>query len=69
MKRSKPNVDFDKSYNIKEVCDFLGIHRDTLRKYTKEEVIVCIRVTCREIYYKGSEILILWEFLSKRKGL
>lgn len=69
MTRTKPKVDPDKSYNIKEVCDFLGIHRDTLCKYTKEEVIVCIRVTCREIYYKGSEILILWEFLSKKKGL
>ena len=42
----------------------LNICRDTVRKYTANETIVCIRVTSREIYYLGSEILILHDALT-----
>lgn len=66
MTRPKPNVDPDRKYCIKEVCDILNICRDTVRKYTANETIVCIRVTSREIYYLGSEILILHEVLTSR---
>lgn len=66
MKRNKPDIDPYRRYNIKEVCDKLSICRDTVRKYTSLGVIVCIRVTSREIYYLGSEIMILWEHLTKK---
>ncbi len=65
MTRPKPDVDPDRRYCIKEVCDLLNICRDTVRKYTHNETIVCIRVTSREIYYLGSEILILHSVLTK----
>lgn len=57
------NIIEKKRYNIKEVCDILYIHRDTLRKYTKAEVIVPIVVSKREIYYLGSEVLALYNYL------
>lgn len=41
------------------------ICRDTVRKYTANETIVATRVSSREIYYLGSEILILYEELTK----
>lgn len=66
MTRPKPDVDPNRKYCIKEVCDILNICRDTVRKYTANETIVCIRVTSREIYYLGSEILILHEVLTSR---
>lgn len=68
MIRTRPQVDPDRNYNIKEVCDLLNIHRDTLRKYTDTEAIVCIRITSREIYYTGAEILHFWEWMQHRKG-
>ena len=68
MTRPRPDVDPDRKYCIKEVCDLLCIHRDTLRKYTDNETIVCIRITSREIYYLGSEILILHDALTNKPG-
>lgn len=69
MQRKKPVVEQNRQYTIKEVCCLLDICRDTVRKYTKNETIVCIRITAREIYYLGSEILILWETLTKSQSL
>ena len=66
MKRVQPTVDPDRRYCIKEVCDLLCICRDTVRKYTANGTIVSIRITSREIYYLGSEILILYEALTNR---
>lgn len=68
MIRTRPLVDPNRNYNIKEVCDLLNIHRDTLRKYTNTEAIVCIRITSREVYYTGEEILHFWEWMQQRKG-
>ncbi len=65
MIRPRPDVDPDRRYCIKEVCDMLSICRDTVRKYTNLDVIVSIRVTCREIYYLGSEVERLYEALTK----
>lgn len=45
----------------------LNICRDTVRKYTDLEIIVCIRITSREIYYLGSEILVLHDALTKKR--
>lgn len=51
---------------MKEFCNKLCICRDTIAKYTKMEVIVPIRISSREIYYLGSEIIRLWEVLTKQ---
>ena len=67
MKRPKPQVDPDRRYNVKEVCDLLCICRDTMAKYTRLEVIVPVRVSSREIYYLGSEIILLWEALTRQR--
>lgn len=69
MKRPKPKVDPDHKYCIKEVCDLLCICRDTVRKYTANETIVATRITSREIYYLGSEILILHDALTNPNKL
>ncbi len=65
MRRKHPNVDPERRYSIKEVCDLLDICRDTVRKYTKAQVIVPIVITSREIYYLGSEVEILFNALTK----
>jgi predicted site-specific integrase-resolvase len=58
MIRLKPdNIEPNRLYCIKEVCNILNIHRDTLRKYTYEQLICCTKISCREIYYSGEEIL------------
>lgn len=68
MTRHKPVVDPDRRYCIKEVCDLLCICRDTVKKYTDNGTIVCVRITSREIYYLGSEILILHQALTQRNS-
>ena len=68
MIRPKPDVDLDRRYSVKEICDILSICRDTVNKYTKLDIIVPIRISSREIYYLGSEILILWEALTQKKN-
>lgn len=67
MKRNKPEVDTERRYCIKEVCDLLCICRDTVKKYTNLGVIVPIRISSREIYYLGSEIILLYEHLTNRR--
>ena len=67
MTRPKPDVDLDRRYSVKEICDLLCICRDTVTKYTKLDIIVPIRISSREIYYLGSEVLILWEVITKKK--
>ncbi len=64
MKRKKPYIDPNRRYGIKEVCDMLDICRDTVRKYTKLDIIVPIRVTSREVYYLGSEVEILYNAIT-----
>lgn len=67
MTRKKPSVELERKYCIKEVCDLLDICRDTVRKYTALGEIVPIRITSREIYYLGSEVLVLYEVLTNKK--
>lgn len=67
MIRSKPNIDPQKKYCVKAACYELEICEDTLRKYRDSGLIGCIRITNREIYYPGSELLSLWESVHKRK--
>lgn len=65
MRRPRPEVDLDRRYSVKEICALLNICRDTVTKYTKLDIIVPIRISSREIYYLGSEIIILWEALTQ----
>lgn len=67
MIRNKPNIDPEKKYGVKEACFELEICEDTLRKYRDAGLLNCIRITSREIYYPGSELLALWESVQKRK--
>lgn len=67
MIRNKPNIDPGKKYGVKEACFELEICEDTLRKYRDVGFISCIRITSREIYYLGAELLSLWESVQKRK--
>lgn len=45
-------------YSIKETASILGIHRDTLRKYTDSGALKCSyrRATLKK-FYKGVDIL------------
>ncbi len=67
MIRKKPEIDHERRYGIKEICDMLCICRDTVRKYTKEEVIVPIVITSREIYYLGTEVEILFNAITTNR--
>ncbi len=64
MKAEKPNVSSDARYSIKETCKILGIHRDTLYRYTH----VTCEIKCGVVnrggkirkFYCGREILRFW---------
>ena len=61
MAPTKPDVKLDSRYSIKEACEFLGIHRHTLRAWTLEGKIKCIyRRTNGRPAYKGIDILACW---------
>lgn len=68
MIRQKPDIDPERKYSIKEICALLYICDDTIRKYTRLEAITPIRITSREIYYLGSEVLILYDLITKKKS-
>jgi DNA-binding transcriptional MerR regulator len=67
MTRILPTLEPTRQYCIKEVCDILNIHRDTLRKYTANQTICCIRITSREIYYTGKDIQEFWNLMQQNK--
>jgi predicted site-specific integrase-resolvase len=57
----QPNVSKDGRYCIKDTCRHLGIHRQTLRKYTDMGIIKCrLRQGGKTKFYLGSEILRFW---------
>lgn len=68
MKRPKPSIDPQKLYTVKEICAMLYICPNTLRLYTKKEIVVPIRVSAREIYYKGEEIERLYNAITSSKN-
>ena len=48
-------------YSISETCKLLGIHRNTLRRYTDAGEIRCVvRKSTWKKYYTGLEILRFW---------
>lgn len=57
----EPKVALDGRYSITEACKALGIHRNTLLKYTEQGMIRCgfRKINARK-FYKGSEIIRFW---------
>lgn len=58
---TRPVVDSDGRYNVTQTCAILGIHRNSLHKYTLAGLISCINnEICARKLYLGSEILRFW---------
>lgn len=57
----EPKVSAEGRYSVTQTCAALGIHRNTLQKYTELGMIKCgfRRETARK-FYKGSEIMRFW---------
>lgn len=61
MVNEQPAVSPTGRYSVMETCKILGIHRNTLRKYTRQGRIRCgVRRVNARIFYTGSEILSVW---------
>ena len=61
MTAIEPNINATGRYSIGEASALLGMHRNTLRKYTEQGHIKCgyRKATARK-FYLGSELLRLW---------
>lgn len=58
---SEPQVQKTGRYTVTETCKHLGIHKNTLRKYTDEGRIKCgFRKESARKFYLGSEITRFW---------
>ena len=57
----RPAVESDSRYTVTQTCSILGIHRNSLRKYTDAGLINCIfnEISARKLYL-GSEIIRFW---------
>jgi DNA-binding transcriptional MerR regulator len=61
MNAIQPQVNKDARYSISETCNFLGIHRHTLRAWTEMGKIKSItRKSNGRTAYKGIDILSCW---------
>lgn len=61
MVAAEPKVDPSSRYSIKQTCELLGVHRNTLRAYTKGHFIKCgFWKRNYRPYYLGSEITNFW---------
>lgn len=62
MTAIEPNINATGRYSIGEASALLGMHRNTLRKYTEQGLIKCgyRKATARK-FYMGSELLRLWK--------
>ena len=61
MNAIQPQVNKDARYSINETCNFLGIHRHTLRAWTEMGKIKSItRKSTGRTAYKGIDILSCW---------
>ncbi len=57
----EPNVNELGRYSVMETCAALGIHRNSLRKYTEQGLIKCgFRKLSARKFYSGREILKFW---------
>lgn len=58
---TRPTVKSDSRYTVTQTCSILGIHRNSLRKYTAAGLINCIfNEICARKLYLGSEIIRFW---------
>lgn len=58
----EPKVALTGRYSIRQTCEHLGIHRNTLRKYTEEGHIKCsFRRESFQKVYVGQEIIRFWK--------
>ncbi|MBR6499136.1 MAG: helix-turn-helix domain-containing protein [Clostridia bacterium] len=56
-----PTVDSTRRYSIGETCALLGIHRNTLRRYTHDGKIKAgMHKTTYRTFYTGLSILKFW---------
>lgn len=62
MTSTEPNVSNEGRYSVTETCKALGVHKNTLRRYTAQGFIKCgyRRGTCRK-FYSGCEIRRFWK--------
>lgn len=57
----EPNVNELGRYSVMETCAALGIHRNSLRRYTEQGLIKCgFRKLSARKFYSGREILKFW---------
>lgn len=57
----EPNVNEAGRYTVTETCLALGIHRNSLRKYTEQGLIKCgFRKQSARKFYTGRDILKFW---------
>lgn len=57
----EPAVRADGRYSISQTCAVLGIHRNTLRRYTESGMIKCgFRRESLRKFYPGREIIRFW---------
>lgn len=57
----EPNVSTTGRYSIRQTCELLSIHRNSLCKYTNMGLIKCgFRKATARKFYLGSEILRFW---------
>lgn len=55
------NINPDAKFSVSETCKLLGIHRNTLYKYTMKGIIKCgVRSSTHKRFYLGSEIIDFW---------
>ena len=63
MNPCEPTCPDTARYPIGKAAELLGIHRNTLRRYTDEMRIRCIRRPSGKTYYTGKELRRLWRTL------
>ncbi len=57
----EPKVALNGKYGISKAADLLGIHRNSLREYTKEgRIKFGIHKTNNRVYYFGHELVKFW---------
>lgn len=60
----EPKVNKEGRYSVTETCKLLGIHRNSLRKYTELGLIKCdLRKQTGRKFYLGHEIIRFWRTL------
>lgn len=59
---TEPQVALANRYSVTETCEILGIHRNTLSRYTINGQIKCgFRRSNGRKFYQGKDILSFWK--------